>query len=92
VRPEKITLLEDGQPDPPGTHAEPGRIQDVIYAGVFTRYIVDLDAGGELVVSRQNTEDPDNDAHRLARGGQVRLAWRPEQAFTIPPGPDEGQS
>jgi ABC-type Fe3+/spermidine/putrescine transport system ATPase subunit len=56
VRPEKITLLEDGQPDPPGTHVESGQIQDVIYAGVLTRYVVALDGGGELVVSRQNTE------------------------------------
>src|SRR5579859_6383615 len=55
VRPEKITLLEDGQPDPPGSHAESGQIQDVSYAGVLTRYVVRLDGGGELVVSRQNT-------------------------------------
>jgi putative spermidine/putrescine transport system ATP-binding protein len=54
VRPEKITMLEDGQQDPPGMHAESGRVQDVIYAGVLTRYVVDLDGGGELVVSRQN--------------------------------------
>src|SRR5437588_6206517 len=59
VRPEKITLLEDGQQAPSGSHAESGRIRDVIYAGVLTRYVVDLDAGGELVVSRQNAEAPD---------------------------------
>ena len=82
VRPEKITLVADGQPDPPGTHVEPGRISDVIYAGVLTRYVVDLDGGGELVVSRQNTEAP---ARGDLRGSQVRIAWRPEQAFTIPP-------
>jgi len=58
VRPEKITLLEDDEPEPPGTHVESGRVQDVIYAGVLTRYVVDLDGGGELVVSRQNTEAP----------------------------------
>jgi len=39
-------------------HVESGRVQDVIYAGVLTRYVVDLDGGGELVVSRQNTEAP----------------------------------
>src|SRR5216683_476127 len=33
VRPEKITLLEDGQQEPPGMQVEPGRIRDVIYAG-----------------------------------------------------------
>ena len=83
VRPEKITLLEDGQPDPPGTHVESGQIQDVIYAGVLTRYVVDLDGGGELVVTRQNSEVP---ATGDRRGGRVRIAWRPEQAFTIPSG------
>jgi ABC-type Fe3+/spermidine/putrescine transport system ATPase subunit len=58
VRPEKIILLDDDEPEPPGTHVESGRVQDVIYAGVLTRYVVDLDGGGELVVSRQNTEAP----------------------------------
>jgi len=83
VRPEKITLVPDGEPDPPGTHVEPGRISGLIYAGVLTRYVVDLDGGGELVVSRQNTEGP---ASGEAKGNRVRLAWRPEQAFTIPSG------
>jgi putative spermidine/putrescine transport system ATP-binding protein len=98
VRPEKITMLEDGQPDPPDTHVESGRIQDVIYAGVLTRYVVDLDAGGELVVSQQNAEaamlghDVRDDGGRPARGRRVRLAWRPEQAFTIPQEPDQGLS
>jgi len=61
---------------------ESGRIKDVIYAGVLTRYVVDLDGGGELVVTRQNTEAPAPGAE----GTRVRLAWRPEQAFTIPSG------
>jgi len=85
VRPEKITLVAGDEPDPPGTHVEPGRIRDVIYAGVLTRYVVDLDGGGELVVSRQNTEAP-SAGGELNRGGQVRIAWRPERAFTIPSG------
>jgi putative spermidine/putrescine transport system ATP-binding protein len=83
VRPEKITLLEEGALDPAGVHTEPGHIKDVIYAGVLTRYIVALEAGGELVMSRQNTEVPAPDD---LRGTRVRLAWRSEQAFTIPSG------
>ena len=66
---------------------EPGQIRDVIYAGVLTRYVVDLDAGGELVVSQQNSEAPALSPH--ARGVRVRIAWRPDQAFTI--GPSEGE-
>ena len=87
VRPEKITLLEDGQPEPPGMQAESGEIRDVIYAGVLTRYVVDLDAGGELVVSRQNAEAPM--LSQDARGRRVRIAWRADQAFTI--GPSQGE-
>jgi ABC-type Fe3+/spermidine/putrescine transport system ATPase subunit/spermidine/putrescine-binding protein len=98
VRPEKITLLEDGQQDPPSTHVESGRVQDVIYAGVLTRYVVDLDGGGELVVSRQNVEAPvlRHDAREggapIARGDRVRIAWRTEQAFTIPQEPGQGSN
>jgi len=96
VRPEKITLLEDGDPEPPGTHVEPGQVRDVIYAGVLTRYIVDLDAGGELVVSRPNTQAPAPGSTQsqtsTVPGGRVRIAWHSDQAFTIPQGPDEGPS
>jgi putative spermidine/putrescine transport system ATP-binding protein len=80
VRPEKIRLLAAGEPAPDGALIETGQIRDVVYAGVLTRYIVDLDAGGALVVARQNAEAP---AVSPASGTQVRLAWRADQAFTI---------
>ena len=82
VRPEKLVLIEDGEPEPPDTHVEPGQVRDVIYAGVLTRYVVNLDGGGELVVSRQNAERAS-----VASGSRVRVAWRPDQAFTISQGP-----
>jgi hypothetical protein len=47
---------------------------------------VDLDAGGELVVSRQNAELSTS----IAGGSRVHVAWRPDQAFTIPRRPDQG--
>jgi ABC-type Fe3+/spermidine/putrescine transport system ATPase subunit len=86
VRPEKLTLTEEGEPEPSGAHTEPGQVRDVIYAGVLTRYVVHLDAGGELVVSRQNAEARAS----IAAGSRVRVTWRPDQAFTIPQGPDQG--
>jgi putative spermidine/putrescine transport system ATP-binding protein len=86
VRPEKLTLIEEDEPEQPGAHTEPGQVRDVIYAGVLTRYVVDLDAGGELVVSRQNAEARTG----IAAGSRVRIAWRPDQAFTIPRQPDQG--
>ncbi len=49
IRPEKIHMAEDGD-------GEPGVVQEVVYVGMVTRYIVELDSGGELVVVRQNLE------------------------------------
>jgi putative spermidine/putrescine transport system ATP-binding protein len=85
VRPEKIVLLDDGAPDPASSHIEAGVVREVSYAGVLTRYVVDLDSGGELVVARQNTSAP---AHSHdGRGQRVRIAWRPDQAASIPQQP-----
>jgi putative spermidine/putrescine transport system ATP-binding protein len=82
VRPEKIRILLDGDSPDPGAHVESGTVQEVIYAGMITRYIVGLDAGGELVVVRQNLETTSAEALR-DKGKHVRLEWRPEHEFEI---------
>jgi putative spermidine/putrescine transport system ATP-binding protein len=82
VRPEKIVLLEDGTDATDGSHVEAGVITEVSYAGVLTRYVVGLDGGGELVVARQNVSAPAS-SHE-GRGQRVRIAWRPDQAASIP--------
>jgi len=81
VRPEKIRLLADGDQAPGGARVETGRLRDVVYVGVLTRYVIDLDAGGELVVARQNEAAPAlSDA---MSGARVRIAWRDDQAFAV---------
>jgi putative spermidine/putrescine transport system ATP-binding protein len=80
VRPEKIRMSDDGGARRDEPNAVTGRIRDVVYAGMFTRYIVDLDDGGELVVVRQNLET--SSAQALdARGRRVLLEWSPEHAI-----------
>ena len=64
-----------------GMHAEPGRIRDVVYAGTVTRYIVELDRGGELQVVQQNLEILLDEA-LAARGRAVLLGWRPDTSST----------
>src|SRR3989440_5700860 len=81
VRPERIRLLDPSETPGPGTHVEDGIVQDVIYAGMVTRYAVQLDRGGRLLVVEQNRETAVG-ANNL-RGRRVRLAWRPDQAFDI---------
>ena len=88
VRPEKIRLLADDEQAADGAIVETGRIIDVVYVGVLTRYVIALDAGGELVVARQNEE-----ALALSpglRGTPVRIAWRGDQAFTVTRDPEPG--
>jgi putative spermidine/putrescine transport system ATP-binding protein len=86
VRPEKISILADGEQVPAGAHTETGRVRDLSYVGVLTRYIVELDAGGELVVARQNgTDSARTPVHA---GAVVRIAWHADQAFTISAGQD----
>jgi putative spermidine/putrescine transport system ATP-binding protein len=78
VRPEKISMSDADQ----GNDGETGRIRDVVYVGMFTRYIVELDSGGELTVVRQNLETSSQEALE-SRGKRVRLEWRPEHTFEI---------
>ena len=84
VRPEKIQLLADSEEPPAGAHTETGNIKDVVYVGVITRYIIDLDAGGELVVARQNEQSPATT--QSTRGTRARIAWLPDQTITISQG------
>jgi putative spermidine/putrescine transport system ATP-binding protein len=77
VRPEKIRMHFDEAGD-----GELGRIRDVVYVGMFTRYVVELDSGGELTVVKQNLETSSQEALE-SRGRRVRLEWRPEHTFEI---------
>jgi putative spermidine/putrescine transport system ATP-binding protein len=54
-------------------------VRESLYAGPVSRYVVDLDGGGELMVVRQNTDTGVDDAAAL-RGRAVVLVW--EQRFT----------
>src|SRR5437870_5714924 len=85
VRPEKIRMLDVGEGASSGHTGESGRSRDVVYVGVFTRYTVELDGGGELTVVKQNLEASSQEALE-SRGQRVRLEWRPEHTFEIDPG------
>jgi putative spermidine/putrescine transport system ATP-binding protein len=87
VRPEKIRMLEEHEATEAGTDSESGRISAVNYVGMVTRYSVDLDDGGELMVIRQNLETTSSQALE-AQGRRVRLAWRPEHTYVIDAGGD----
>jgi putative spermidine/putrescine transport system ATP-binding protein len=75
VRPEKIHL---GQPNDESAADETsavGTIAKVVYLGPETRYLVDLDAGPQLVVDQQNLRTSSSEALAL-EGMKVRLTWK----------------
>jgi putative spermidine/putrescine transport system ATP-binding protein len=88
VRPEKIFLVENGAA-PKGLHVEEGTIKDVSYAGMVTRYLVELEAGGELQVVRQNLETTSDEA-QAQRGRKVKIGWRADQTVAVE-GEEEGK-
>jgi putative spermidine/putrescine transport system ATP-binding protein len=81
IRPEKIQLV-DPAAAPNGLRTESGRIADVSYAGMVTRYTVALDAGGELQLVRQNAEGTSLDAVS-EQGREVIVGWRPEHTVAV---------
>ena len=89
VRPEKIRLLGDGEEAPQGVSMEHGRVRDVVYVGAVTRYHVELDAGGELMVVSQNLESGSSEVLER-QGSRVGLVWRPEHVFEIQAGSNGG--
>ncbi len=74
VRPEKIHLGDPDVPVPADMYGADGRIRDVVYLGLYTRYSVELDRGGELTVVEQNLHTTSMEA-LAARGRRVRLTW-----------------
>lgn len=81
IRPEKIQLL-DAATTPNGLRTERGRIAEVAYAGMVTRYTVALEAGGELQLVRQNVEGASVDAPS-DQGREVLVGWRPEHTVAV---------
>jgi putative spermidine/putrescine transport system ATP-binding protein len=77
IRPEKIRMVSEGAGE-----GEPGTVREVVYVGMVTRYVVDLDSGGELIVVRQNFETSSQEA-LSEQGKRVRLSWRPEHTYEI---------
>ena len=69
IRPERIAL---------GNGGEPAVVDDVVFVGAFTRYLVLTDNGERLTVVQQS------DGRTLGRGERVGIAWRDEDAFQLP--------
>ncbi|NTU80236.1 MAG: ABC transporter ATP-binding protein [Chloroflexales bacterium] len=82
VRPEKIRMASPDAPVEHGAVSLTGRVAEVVYLGMHTRYIVDVDGGSQLTVAAQNLDATPGDA-LAARGRPVRLIWRREHIHPL---------
>lgn len=74
IRPEKIHLdTKNTEPDKDMLCID-GLVRDVVYLGLFTRYLVEIEGGSDLVVVEQNLKSTSMDV-LAAKGQNVRLHW-----------------
>lgn len=82
IRPEKIHLgPENGQASSTQVFAD-GMVRDVVYLGLYTRYLVEVENGGDLVVIEQNLKTTSMDVLKV-RGRKVRLFWEREHMSLV---------
>jgi putative spermidine/putrescine transport system ATP-binding protein len=94
IRPEKIRLGDPADAAAADEQSALGHVRDVVYLGSDTRYIVGLEAGGELVVTQQNLQTSSMEA-LAAQGRPVRLIWKRHHVLALsgaeaPTGADKG--
>jgi putative spermidine/putrescine transport system ATP-binding protein len=74
IRPEKIRFVAPDEAPGDGVYTADGTVVEVVYLGMFTRYLVALDPGVELTVASQNLDTTSRSA-LAAKGQRVRLVW-----------------
>jgi putative spermidine/putrescine transport system ATP-binding protein len=79
IRPERIALGAEGAGG--DCHAR-GKVSESLYAGPTSRFVVELDGGGELMVVKQNATTSYEDVEAL-RGQPVVLTWKREYTRVI---------
>ncbi len=73
IRPEKFHLVEEGMVK--------GLIEETIYIGTDTRYMIKLTEGTRVTVREQNL-NPDSMRH-YREGDEVGLKWNPKHALVL---------
>jgi putative spermidine/putrescine transport system ATP-binding protein len=82
IRPEKIHMEKANAEVTSDSFMADGIVRDVVYLGLFTRYFVDLDGGGEVVVIEQNLKTTSMDVLGT-KGQRTRLSWKKEHTHKV---------
>jgi len=82
VRPEKIHLGSPEDKPEKDMLSIDGVVRDVVYLGLFTRYLVEADGGIDIVVAEQNLKTTSMDVFSV-KGQKVRLFWDKDHISSV---------
>ncbi len=82
IRPEKIHLGAANGNLNKDMFSIDGVVRDVVYLGLFTRYLVEIEGGSDLVVVEQNLKTTSMDV-LSAKGQKVRLHWQKDHVSRV---------
>ena len=82
IRPEKIHLGSGNSKPEKDMYSISGVVRDVVYLGLFTRYLVEIEGGSDLVVVEQNLKTTSMDV-LSAKGQKVRLHWHKDHVSRV---------
>jgi putative spermidine/putrescine transport system ATP-binding protein len=82
IRPEKIHLDSKNSEPEKDMLCIDGVVRDVVYLGLFTRYLIQIEEGSDLVVIEQNLKTTSMDV-LAAKGQKVRLHWHKDHISRI---------
>ncbi|HNK63134.1 MAG TPA: ABC transporter ATP-binding protein [Anaerolineales bacterium] len=82
VRPEKIHLAKSNEQAASDMFVANGSVRDVVYLGLYTRYLVELEGGGDLVVVEQNLKTTSMDVTGV-KGQKVQLFWKKDHVSYV---------
>jgi putative spermidine/putrescine transport system ATP-binding protein len=82
IRPEKIHLDSVNDKPEKDMLTIDGIVRDVVYLGLFTRYLVEIEGGNDLVVVVQNLNTTSMDV-LSAKGQKVRLYWHKDHVSRV---------
>ncbi len=82
IRPEKIHLGSVNDKSADDMVSIDGVVRDVIYLGLYTRYLVEIEGGGDLVVIEQNLKTTSMEV-LSAKGQKVKLSWQKDHISRV---------
>jgi len=82
IRPEKIHLGSANGATDKNMISVDGVVRDVVYLGLFTRYLVEIEGGSDLVVVEQNLKTTSMDVLSV-KGQRVRLHWNKDHISRV---------